>query len=301
MHKKLSKILIAFFLIVFILQLASIIVLLSIPSPSSATEVKFKPQVELPGFGEYTFNKTDGTRPIGLYIKAIYKYAIGIVGILAAVVLMFGGILWLTAGGNSERISNAKSWIGASLTGLVLAMASYMILSMINPDLVVFKTKEIQNVEKKDYLIENWYYEKYSSLFTSNQIIGPFNTEQECEDARDAEVDFLTYPCYKKLTSTNLTGCCTWEQNGEPQFSDSLNQTQCINLSRSTNVSNVNFAINASCALGCCLSERNSTDTEWDDCNQTRVTACPSPPNLWEEGTTCFDQDSGFNHDFICQ
>jgi len=76
---------------------------------------------------------------IGQYIAGVYQYAIGIVGILSAVVLMFGGIIWLTAGGNAAQIGNAKAWIGASLTGLVIALCSYMILYLVNPDLTIFK------------------------------------------------------------------------------------------------------------------------------------------------------------------
>ncbi len=81
---------------------------------------------------------------IGQYIAGIYQYAIGIVGILSAVVLMFGGIIWLTAGGNATQIGNAKSWIGASLTGLVIALCSYMILYTVNPALTIFKPLQIQ-------------------------------------------------------------------------------------------------------------------------------------------------------------
>ncbi len=85
---------------------------------------------------------------IGQYIAGIYQYAIGIVGILAAVVLMFGGIIWLTAGGSATQITNAKAWIGASLTGLVIALCSYMILYMVNPDLTIFKPLQIQLAKK---------------------------------------------------------------------------------------------------------------------------------------------------------
>lgn len=80
---------------------------------------------------------------IGQYIVGIYQYAIGIVGILAAVVLMFGGLIWLTAGGNATQIGNAKAWIGASLTGLVIALCSYMILYLVNPDLTIFRPLQI--------------------------------------------------------------------------------------------------------------------------------------------------------------
>ena len=72
---------------------------------------------------------------IGEYIVGIYKYAIGVVGILAAVVMMFGGVRWIMAGGNASAISEAKAWIAAALTGLVLALASYTILYYINPSL----------------------------------------------------------------------------------------------------------------------------------------------------------------------
>jgi hypothetical protein len=69
------------------------------------------------------------------------------VGILAAIVLMFGGVLWLTAGGNPNRIENAKAWIGGSLTGLILALLSYLILYTLNPSLVNFQTMQPGTVE----------------------------------------------------------------------------------------------------------------------------------------------------------
>ncbi len=149
MSKTLPKIFITFFLLIFTLQLLSLIALLTLPSISQAGDVKFTPQVGI----DQQFQKGTGvtvsqsTETIAQYIRAIYKYAIGIVGILAAVVLMFGGIIWLTAGGNATQITNAKSWIGASLTGLVLALLSYMILATVNPALVNFKTTGIQKPE----------------------------------------------------------------------------------------------------------------------------------------------------------
>ncbi len=99
-------------------------------------------QVPFPEFK--SVDPTQGTTGIAKYIKTIYHYAIGVVGILAAVVLMFGGVLWLTAGGNPSRIENAKAWIGSSLAGLVIALASYGILYTLNPSLVNFHTKQLK-------------------------------------------------------------------------------------------------------------------------------------------------------------
>lgn len=136
MIKRIPKILTCLFVIIFVLQLISLLVLVILPAPGQAADVQFKPQV---GIGEgFETGKAVLVDPntIGKYIKAIYMYATGIVGILATVVLMFGGISWIAAGGNAQRVDNAKSWITAALTGLFLAMGSYMILNTINPKLV---------------------------------------------------------------------------------------------------------------------------------------------------------------------
>lgn len=155
MHKKISKILIIIFVVVFVLQLAGIIYLWLIPLEINAADINFKPQVGIGDFktveqgGPKEGYKVSGdTSMIGNYIIAIYKYAIGVVGILAAVVMMLGGVLWLIAGGNAERVSNAKSWIVAAVTGLVLALSSYMILALVNPDLVNFKITDIGSVKE---------------------------------------------------------------------------------------------------------------------------------------------------------
>ena len=114
-----------------------------------ADGIQFKPQVTIGDFNKET-SYTISSNSIGEYINSIYKYAIGTVGILAVVVMMFGGMLWLTAGGSQEKIGSAKSWIGASLTGLVLTLASYTILNTINPDLVNFKPIQMAEVVKID-------------------------------------------------------------------------------------------------------------------------------------------------------
>ncbi|MDA3840043.1 MAG: pilin [Patescibacteria group bacterium] len=104
-------------------------------------------QVDIPGQEALDFNGT--TKPIGQYISNLYNYAISIVGIVATIMLMFGGFTWLTAGGSGEKVGKARDMIFGSLTGLVLALTSYTILTMVNPDLVNFKIQKIQPPEVK--------------------------------------------------------------------------------------------------------------------------------------------------------
>lgn len=84
---------------------------------------------------------------IGQYVAGIYIYLVGIIGIIAVVVMMFGGLRWIVAGGNSASITEAKAWITASLTGLVLVLLSYTVLYIINPDLTIFKSLNVAMVK----------------------------------------------------------------------------------------------------------------------------------------------------------
>lgn len=87
---------------------------------------------------------------IGEYINGIYKYGINIAGILAALVLMGGGLLWLISGGDASKITKAKEMIIGSVTGLIILMSSYIILTQINPDLVKMKSISLGYIAKQD-------------------------------------------------------------------------------------------------------------------------------------------------------
>ncbi len=132
-------------------------------------------------FPEFTsVDPTQGTTGIAKYIKTIYHYAIGVVGILAAIVLMFGGVLWLTAGGNPSRIENAKAWIGSSLAGLIIALASYGILYTLNPSLVNFHTKQLKMA--KNFGVEEGCVSDGKSCTTDNDKSDKPNCSECCND-----------------------------------------------------------------------------------------------------------------------
>lgn len=70
------------------------------------------------------------------FLALIYKFLVGIAGIAAVIAMMVGGYLWLFSGGNASRVGEAKSIIGSAVLGLFLTIGSFMILNLINPDLV---------------------------------------------------------------------------------------------------------------------------------------------------------------------
>ncbi len=84
---------------------------------------------------------------IGEYLSTVYKYLIIFAGIVAVIVIIVAGIQWTASGGNSSTIESAKNRITGALTGLGLAVGSYVILYAINPELVSFRSLKVQYIK----------------------------------------------------------------------------------------------------------------------------------------------------------
>jgi hypothetical protein len=88
---------------------------------------------------------------IAEYIQGIYTYGLSIAGILAAIVLMAGGLLWLVSAGDASKITQAKELITGSITGLVILASSYIILTQINPNLTQLIPITLGNIKKAEF------------------------------------------------------------------------------------------------------------------------------------------------------
>lgn len=73
------------------------------------------------------------------YVRYIYAFSIFIAGLIAFGTFIYGGILYLVSQGNPLRMSNARDWIGSGFLGIIILLASYLILFTINPQLVGLK------------------------------------------------------------------------------------------------------------------------------------------------------------------
>jgi len=91
----------------------------------------YTPMEEIPGLGKPS-NFYD-------YISAIYKFGIGAIGICALLMIIVGGYMYITSAGNNASMEKAKGVITDAIVGLLLAFSSYLILYIINPDLVKIK------------------------------------------------------------------------------------------------------------------------------------------------------------------
>lgn len=152
----------AFFLISF-LFLTGILITRNEISAGEVSDIKFTPQLTIPGSNfeakkemkvssEFTKDGVvyEQTTLFSEYVGSFYRYGITIVGLLATVMLMAGGIVWLTSTGNQSKITKAKEMIFGSLIGMGILYSSYLILNTINPDLVKLKPIEMIKVERME-------------------------------------------------------------------------------------------------------------------------------------------------------
>lgn len=84
---------------------------------------------------------------IATYIQAIYRFLVGFAAVLAVLALVFGGVRWLTSGGESGKIQEAQKIIGNSLIGLLIALGSYAILSTLGKQFVEYEPISIRVIK----------------------------------------------------------------------------------------------------------------------------------------------------------
>lgn len=69
-------------------------------------------------------------------IQSIIRIALGFLGVVAVVIILMGGFMWMTAGGNDEKLKKAKARIYQGIIGLVIILSAYAIASFVITSIV---------------------------------------------------------------------------------------------------------------------------------------------------------------------
>ncbi|MDP2812646.1 MAG: Ig-like domain-containing protein [bacterium] len=72
-----------------------------------------------------------GTRDLTETIARIVNIALGFLGILATLIILYGGFIWMTSGGNADKVDKAKRTIINGVIGLLIILSSYAIARFI--------------------------------------------------------------------------------------------------------------------------------------------------------------------------
>lgn len=102
----------------------------SLAATSQAQSLDYQLLENIPG----TENISGSDLPA--YVSALYKIALVVVTLSAVLMISIGGFLYLTSAGNTASMSNAKGIIFDAIIGLIIALSAWLVLYIINPDLV---------------------------------------------------------------------------------------------------------------------------------------------------------------------
>jgi hypothetical protein len=102
-------------------------VALLLPQVTSAITLN----LDYPSFGGFDINDDQGLDQI---VAWFYALLVGLSGLAAFIMIVWGGIQWMTSSGDPTRTSEAKDRIQKALLGLLLVLASFLILQTINPE-----------------------------------------------------------------------------------------------------------------------------------------------------------------------
>ena len=86
---------------------------------------------------EYGLDETAGSaglqtnRTIPQIVGGVLQTVLSLLGLIALIIIIIGGFMWMTAGGNKETVEKARQLMLNGLIGLVIIVFSYMIATAV--------------------------------------------------------------------------------------------------------------------------------------------------------------------------
>ncbi|MDO8425855.1 MAG: pilin [bacterium] len=77
-----------------------------------------------------------GTRDVRATVASIINVAMGLLGIVAVVIILAGGFMWMTAAGAEEKVTKAKKLIFSGIIGLAIILSAFAIAKFVVNSLV---------------------------------------------------------------------------------------------------------------------------------------------------------------------
>ncbi len=72
-----------------------------------------------------------GDRPLIETITGIIKIGLSLLGIIAVCIILAGGFKWMTAGGNENKVGEARKMIISGVIGLAIIMSAFAIANFV--------------------------------------------------------------------------------------------------------------------------------------------------------------------------
>lgn len=78
-------------------------------------------------------------------VSTIFNFLLLVAGLASFVVIVLGGVRYLTSAGDPSKMGDAKSQIFSAILGIIIIFSSWMVLNTINPHLVDLKEPDFSS------------------------------------------------------------------------------------------------------------------------------------------------------------
>lgn len=72
-----------------------------------------------------------GQRDLKDSINSIIQLILSFLGILAVIIILWGGFIWMTAAGDETKVEKAKKLIISGIVGIVIILSAYIIANFV--------------------------------------------------------------------------------------------------------------------------------------------------------------------------
>ncbi len=72
-----------------------------------------------------------GSADLKQTVLNIISFVLGLLGLIAVIMILYGGFIWLTAGGNEDKVGSAKKIISAAIIGLIVILLAWAIVNFV--------------------------------------------------------------------------------------------------------------------------------------------------------------------------
>lgn len=214
----------------------------------------------IPGSSQGTQTNPD---PVGI-IGNIFQFSLLIGGLLAFVMIVYGGIEYAASGDSGSGQKEAKDRIQQALLGLLLLAGSFVLLQTINPQLTKLEFPDLESVTGEVPL--------YRLSTSTPQAAGGRCINNQCSAGNFCFRDNI---CYEYIDG------CSVDANEFDSFSGGMTNDYCVSEFKKLTGKNV-LAV---CAGGTCY--------QLDDSSYTMN--CSEDPNDCQSGTSCVNGICKYN------
>lgn len=113
-------------LLVFALMIGAITFLSMIPAAGAAGSI-----LNIGDNPDVISQTTGGATSIRQLILTIINYFLGFLGLIAVIMVIYGGVTYVISAGEDEKIQSAKKIIMYSLIGIIIVLLSFVAVRMI--------------------------------------------------------------------------------------------------------------------------------------------------------------------------